>query len=55
MDQDEQTNARDDADQHTGTGSRASRIGRHGRRLFEGAGVRARAGYAMAQGRLRNR
>ncbi|SFD26021.1 penicillin-binding protein 1A [Massilia yuzhufengensis] len=55
MDQDEQTNARDDADQHTGTGSRASRIGRHGRRLFEGAGVRARAGYAMAQGRLRDR
>ncbi len=58
MDQDQNTEARDEnrsAPSATGSGSRRAALGRHGRRLFEGARGHAQAGVSMAQARLRDR
>ncbi|MGH8853390.1 MAG: penicillin-binding protein 1A [Telluria sp.] len=57
MDQEEQTDTSNNVDK--GAAARGSQlrdsIGRHGRRLFEGASQRAQAGYSMAHARLRDR
>lgn len=62
MDQEQKSEARDgvgngarkDAPAHP-DGARGAALGRHGRRLFEGARGGARAGYALARARLRDR
>ena len=63
MDQEQKTDRRDGSGNNagniegtnTGEGSRRAALGRHGRRLFEGARGHAQAGYSMAQARLRDR
>ena len=62
MDQEERSGTRDGADDKTGQdnpgtpgGARGAALGQHGKRLFEGARGRARAGYSMARARLRDR
>ncbi|BDT59304.1 penicillin-binding protein [Massilia varians] len=62
MDQEERSGTRAGADDKTGQdnpgtpgGAHRAALGQHGKRLFEGARGRARAGYSMAQARLRDR
>ena len=59
VDQEEKSGTRSGSDDKTGNGapgaSRRAALGRHGKRLFEGARGRAQAGYSMAQARLRDR
>ena len=59
MDQEEKSGTRGGSDDKTENGtpgaSRRAALGQHGKRLFDGARGRARAGYSMAQARLRDR
>jgi penicillin-binding protein 1A len=55
VDQEDQSETQSPPKQSRGDDSRRAALGRHGRRLFEGARGRAQAGYSMAQARLRDR
>jgi penicillin-binding protein 1A len=55
VDQEDQSETQSRSETSRGENARGAALGRHGRRLFEGARGRAQAGYSMARARLRDR